>query len=271
MRGEDEIWASARASWPDIALARPDFLRFVQARLPDGASPTSLPIADLYLACACLHGVEAACAVFDKVYLRGTRRTLARYDLGEAVIEDLHQNLHERLLVHKQLEAYQGTGALQKWLNIVAAREALHWLRANRRTQVLADPLLEIFPMTERSPEASYLQATYEDALRKAFADSLAELSHADRSMLRQRFVFGMTLAEIARLSGVHESTASRTLAKLQETLTLRTRARLTRHLRITSSDLDSILRSLSSRFDVGLSSLLRAAGPLRRAQGGSQ
>ena len=78
--------------------------------------------------------------------------------------------------------------------------------------------------------------------------------------MLRQRFVFGMTLAEIARLGGVHESTASRTLTKLQDELTARTRARLLGRLRITSSDLDSILRGLSRRFDVGLSTLLRAS-----------
>jgi RNA polymerase sigma-70 factor (ECF subfamily) len=255
------IWAQARANWPDIALEPSEFFRFVAARAPAGVAIDTLPLGDLYLACACLASAANACEAFDRVYLRGTRRTLARYDLPEPVIEDIHQNLHERLIVRGQLDAYRGTGALQKWLNIVAAREALHWLRANRRTQVLADPLVDIYPMTERSPEAMYLQATYHDALREAFAHALGQISRGDRSMLRQRFVFGMTLAEIARLAGVHESTASRNLARLQDNLMTRTRARLLGRLRISSSDLDSILRTLSNRFDVGLTSLLRAAG----------
>ena len=261
-----EAWAAAREAWPAVTVAPLDFFRAIAARLPEAGSAAAavehavrrLPLGDLYVARGCLVNDRAACAAFDRKFMRGTLAALARFNLPDAVVEDIQQSLHEQLLVRKQLDAYRATGGLQKWLNVIASREALHWLRAHRREEQLNDPLLELFPLALESPEAGYIQATYEEAIRQAFAECVAALSKPERSMLRQRFVFGMTLAEIARLRGVHEASASRAITQLKHDLIAGTRARLIRTLRIGPADLESVLRAVTSQFDLGLTGLLR-------------
>jgi len=64
---------------------------------------------------------------------------------------------------------------------------------------------------------------------------------------------------EMGALYGVHRATAARWAVAAQEALLEKTRRRLTERLRLTHSQLDSVLRLISSKLDINLSRLLRS------------
>ncbi|HET7214787.1 MAG TPA: sigma-70 family RNA polymerase sigma factor, partial [Terriglobia bacterium] len=78
------------------------------------------------------------------------------------------------------------------------------------------------------APEAQ-ASASPDTRLEQATDEVLAHLSPDDRAVLAAYYLDGRTLAEIARMLGVHESTISRKLDKLAKSLRKQILAGLTR------------------------------------------
>ena len=112
------------------------FATFLGERLEETAPLEDAPIADLYLACACLRGTPEALAAFERLQSPALTAALHRLELPPDQVDEVRGRLLRRLLVPGEtgapplLARYRGIGALGAWLQVVATREGLTSLRA---------------------------------------------------------------------------------------------------------------------------------------------
>lgn len=191
----------------------------------------ALHLEDLALACALRRGSEAAWEYFVANY-RPLMQAAARAIVGaggEARARELADSLYAELYgldraggarKHSLLDYFHGRSKLATWLRTVLAQRHVDSLRASRRTESLDD---------ENEPRAARLGLAYcasenidPDRTRllprlfEAISESVVALPAADRLLLSLYYVQELTLAQIARLRGVHEATISRRLQNIR-------------------------------------------------------
>jgi RNA polymerase sigma-70 factor, ECF subfamily len=184
----------------------------------------SLRIDELALARACAAGSNSAWEIFltrfrEKLYLsalRIAREDSAARELADTLYADLYgTNTRDGLRVSK-LSSYTGRGSLEGWLRTVLSQEYVNRYRRTKRLVSLDEESEEGVQFRAPDPEP----APPADArLAQATDEALALLSCEDRMVLSAYYLDGRTLAEIARMLGVHESTISRKLDKLAKSL----------------------------------------------------
>jgi len=102
-------------------------------------------------------------------------------------------------------------------------------------------------------PLLAALKSRYRDEFRDAFAETAAVLTDRERTLLRYRFLDGLSIDEIGVLYRVHRATVARWLAATRETLFEGTRTRLMSRLAVSDSEVDSVLRLIDSQLDASL------------------
>ena len=188
----------------------------------------SLRIDELALARACAAGNNSAWEVFltryrEKLYLsalRIAREDSAARELADTLYADLYGMATREGQRVSKLASYSGRGSLEGWLRTVLAQEYVNRYRRTKRLVSLDEeseegvqfraPKPEPIPAADRNLAESLAQATDE---------ALSVLSAEDRMVLSAYYLDGRTLAEIARMLGVHESTISRKVDKLAKSL----------------------------------------------------
>jgi len=212
---------------------------------------------DLYLACACLDGDCEAIATFDRQFLRLVTAYVARVNGAQSLSGEVQQILRTKLLVSNGdgpplIAGYRGRAPLGAWLRVVAVRTARSLLRASARDVTLQT---DAGPRAlGGDPEIQLLKARHGSAFNRALTEALSGLSAKDRTLLRLYFVESTSLASLARMYHVHESTMSRRLAGLRAHLAERVAA----ELKVGRDELESIAALVMSRVDVHLSKLGR-------------
>ena len=123
-----------------------------------------------------------------------------------------------------KLRYYQGRGSLAGWLRTVVAQEYVNQYRATRRETSLDAALEEgkQFAADEPDTSASPILAPRPQP-RRNWRRWIAE----ERFLLAAYYLDRRTLAEIAKLQGVHESTISRKLERVTSELRKRIRKRM--------------------------------------------
>ncbi len=194
----------------------------------------SLRIDELALARACAAGHNFAWEIFltrfrEKLYqaaLRIAREDSAARELADSLYADLYgTNLRDGQRVSK-LASYTGRGSLEGWLRTVLAQEYVNRYRRTKRLVSLEEESEEGMQFPSPEPESV---PPADPRLEQATDEALALLPAEDRTVLAAYYLDGRTLAEIARLLGVHESTISRKLDKLAKSLRKHIIASLTR------------------------------------------
>src|SRR5215469_9012489 len=184
----------------------------------------SLRVDELALARACAAGNNAAWEIFltryrEKMYLaalRIAREDSQAHELADTLYADLYgMGTREGERVSK-LASYTGRGSLEGWLRTVLAQEYVNRYRRTKRLVSLEEESEE--GVQFRAPEPEPV-TTADDRLSRATDDTLAALPAEDRMVLSAYYLDGRTLAEIARMLGVHESTISRKVDKLAKSL----------------------------------------------------
>jgi len=184
----------------------------------------SLRVDELALARACAAGVNSAWEIFltkfrEKLYLsalRIAREDSAARELADTLYADLYgTNTRDGQRVSK-LASYTGRGSLEGWLRTVLAQEYVNRYRRTKRLVSLDEESEEGIQF--RAPEPEPVPAA-DQRLGQATDEALAFLSGEDRMVLGAYYLDGRTLAEIARMLAVHESTISRKLDKLAKSL----------------------------------------------------
>ncbi len=184
----------------------------------------TLRVEELALARACASGNERAWEVFlarfrEKLYdiaLHIAKESSAARDLADSVYADLYgMNLRDGERVCK-LASYTGRGSLEGWLRTVVAQEFVNRYRKQKRLISLDEENEEGIQYAAAEAEPS---PTVDSRLENAVGSVLAALDPEDRFVLSSYYLDERTLAEIARMLGVHESTISRKLDKLMKSL----------------------------------------------------
>jgi RNA polymerase sigma-70 factor (ECF subfamily) len=196
----------------------------------------SLHLADLALACACSEGIEEAWEFFVTHFrrdLRGAARAILRAaGLGdEARAEELADSLYAELYGlssgrgerRKSLfEYFHGRSKLSTWLRAVLAQRHVDLLRISQRTVSLdagdEEPRRAPVPPAIPAP-GDPDRERYIARIDEALSAALAALAPRERMLLACYYVDQLTLAEIGRITGEHESTISRQLDRLRRSL----------------------------------------------------
>jgi RNA polymerase sigma-70 factor (ECF subfamily) len=184
----------------------------------------SLRVDELALARACAAGINSAWEIFltrfrEKLYLsalRVAREDSAARELADALYADLYGTTTREGLRVSKLASYSGRGSLEGWLRTVLSQEYVNRYRRTKRLVSLDEESEE--GVQFRAPEPEPVPAA-DPRLAQATDEALASLSGEDRMVLSAYYLDGRTLAEIARMLRVHESTISRKLDKLAKSL----------------------------------------------------
>jgi RNA polymerase sigma-70 factor (ECF subfamily) len=251
-----------RAAWPQVDLESSVFERYFMRHASAEALPAEQHAADMYLACACAHGVDQALAVFERTLTSHVARAVASIDSSRAFVEETLQATRERLLVPKggdpsKMADYAGRASLRSWLSAVAVRWAISQRRrtGERRHKLFTEE--DDRRLAEGGPEFDYLRRRYKDEFEKAVRSAIKQLSPKARMLLRLNVVDGMSVDRLATAYKVGRSTAARWLASARRALLEQTRRELQSKLGLTSTELESLAGDILSQLEVSVLKLL--------------
>lgn len=192
----------------------------------------SLHHADLSLACACGAGNSAAWDFFVERYRPELYRA-ARAIAGDSGARELADSLYAELYGLREsggrrkslFEYFHGRSKLGTWLRAILAQRHVDEIRPGRRTESLDGDDDRESIASESVARAG--QIPVPDAEREKFLAMLQTVLVAELATLEARarlrlayyYVDGLTLAEIGKLLGEHEATASRSLERTRRQL----------------------------------------------------
>ncbi len=187
---------------------------------------SNLRIEDLTLARACAAGKERAWEVFltrfrEKLYdiAAGiTKESSSARELADSLYGELYGVTTRDGERVSKLSFYTGRGSLEGWLRTVLAQEHVNRYRKQKRL-VSLDEKSEEGVQFAADPIISDGVTSVDPKIESAVDEVLGELPEEDRFVLAAYYLDERTLAEIAQMLRVHESTISRKLTKLAKSL----------------------------------------------------
>jgi RNA polymerase sigma-70 factor len=229
-------WQLTRAQFV-AALERSVAKRFADCSADQGKLEEyleTLHIDDLVLAAACMAGSEAAWEHFVgsyRGYLRATASVLTKasrsgmdaQELADSLFADLFGLVDGKRGEASPFGYFHGRSSLKTWLRTILAQRHIDGIRRTRRLESFEredgqeEKLLatQIAPVPAIDPHRSRYVRRFVLALNNA----LATLVPDDRKRLELYYAGEKTLAEIGRLLGEHESSASRHLERTRREL----------------------------------------------------
>jgi RNA polymerase sigma-70 factor (ECF subfamily) len=226
--------------------------RYLSAGASDSDSAEfhrGLRLEDLALARACARGSEPAWEFFLTHYRQKLYDAAGAIAKEDSIARELADSIYTDLFGTRQnedgeriskLASYTGRGSLEGWLRTVLAQEYVNRYRKQRR----------LVSFEERTESGSQFEAKENTAavspdvrVEHAVDAALCELSAEERLILASYYLDGRTLAETARMLGVHESTISRRLEKI----TISLRKRMVRELKrrgMSAREMDEALQT---------------------------
>jgi RNA polymerase sigma-70 factor, ECF subfamily len=196
-----------------------------------GGFLSSLRLEELVLARACVAGNDRAWEIFLTRYRATLYESAYKIAREESAARALADSLYAELYgVNEKgqqrpskLLYYQGRGSLQGWLRTVVAQEYVNRYRSARRETSLDAALDEGKQFEAAKPDL----VEADPRLEAAAGAELSELEPEERFLLSAYYLDRRTLADIAKLQGVHESTISRKLERTTSGLRKRIRKRM--------------------------------------------
>ncbi|MFO0598023.1 MAG: transcriptional regulator [Myxococcaceae bacterium] len=250
------VISTARAQWPGVGLDDHDFAAFLAART---AGPLEqVRGSELFVAWAALQRDPAALAALDGQFISKIDKAVASIDANPAFIDEVRQLVRERLLIGERprLLEYSGQGSLAGWVRTVALRLALNH-RSNGR-EVSDEGLMDVVAHSGRNVELDFVRAQHRAAFTAAFQEALAALDSRSRNLLRLSYVDRLSIDQLGTMYGTHRSTAARWLAAARDELVQATHRRISERLKLTESDVQSLVGDLQSHLEVSVNRLLR-------------
>jgi RNA polymerase sigma-70 factor (ECF subfamily) len=253
----DEPIRAARDAWPDVVVEPAAFARMLADRLRV-VDLAELPIADLYIACACAAGDDVAIARFEARYFAGIAPALARMQLDGDTIAEVKQHVRERLFVGAppRIAQITGHGDLGALIRIMAVRTALNLRRRDHRLDRDDDLVLAAIS-SDADPELAVAGAERRAVFRRALEDAILALTPRDRGILRLHLIQRLSIDDIGRVYRVHRATAARWLEQVRDRLRVDTRKLLSERLDLADTELESFVRVVESRIEISFARLL--------------
>lgn len=181
----------------------------------------SIRAKDLVLARACARGNETAWNIFLSEYrellYRAASAITGDYTAGRELADSLYAELYG-LATHagarrSKFDSYMGRGSLAGWLRSVLARSYVDQYRKRRNVVAADDRELELLAAVTEIDNT--VPAVPHGTLHAVVCTILSGLDAESRFLLQSYYLDGRSLAEIAGLLQVHESTISRRVKRL--------------------------------------------------------
>ena len=255
-----------REAWPELALEDEAFLAHAAPRLSTAggllATLAEAEAGDLWLACACVTGSDAAQSAFVEAYTPLMRRALARFAKQGVDIDDVEQHMISYLLFAEgerkaAISNYSGRGPLAAYLRVSIVREAIRKTKAMKRT-VRDDDAVYAAATVGDDPELEALKRLYRDQFKICFVEALQDLEASETLLIRYHYYSRLGVREIAALDGSSKSQVARQLSAIREKLMKETQRRLMAHVDLRQSEARSIIRLVRSQLDIGLSQYIK-------------
>jgi RNA polymerase sigma-70 factor (ECF subfamily) len=257
------MFAQGRAAWPRLRLDPEVFASYVGEHICSDDTDVDAVLreiraADLYLACACAHGVPGAVSAADEAYLSSLRNGLHHVASSPAFADEVLQILRVKLFVAAdgappKIVLYPGRPPLKAWMWKAACRVAISLRRKDEaRVRASEKMLSEELPVGS-NPELDHLKALYRVEFREAFQAAVKALKEQDRAVLRFS-LRGLSHAKIAIFYQVNQSTVSRWIRQARESIAEGVKRRLCERLRLSESDFPSLEKLVYSQLDLSLS-----------------
>jgi RNA polymerase sigma-70 factor, ECF subfamily len=267
-----EAWVAARSAWPSVEVGVEEFAAYVAERAAPSAAAAGNDrrprTTDLYLACACSRGDNAALAAFERAYFPEIDHAIRRH-AGRAAppADEVRQLIRHKLFVAEpgerpKIADYSGRGDLRSWFRVAVSRVILNLSTRPSPEVPFEDGLLAGLLGGAETPELAHARHAYREEFRAALDDAFSALADRERALLRYAFCERLTVEAIGALHGVHKTTAARWVVQAHRTLLERVRAALMERLRIGEAEFASVVRALGSQLEVSLERYLRAPSP---------
>lgn len=267
-----ELVSRAQAAWPGLAIDEAHFVRYVAERLdPQTELLAALAVVhadDLFLACACASGDDAAIAALERAHGSAITGALAKIQPGRGgpTRDDVLQALRLRLFVGGSgqppgIAAYSGRGRLSAWLHVTVMRAALNALRDAARP--VDEELHHALAILAADPELEELRTSFREAFASTFGEAVASLSIRERALLRHALVDRLNVRQIARVYGVHFTTVARWIASARDRLAQETRRLLGARLDVSDTELHRMIGAMQSRIELSISRLFSPDEPI--------
>jgi RNA polymerase sigma-70 factor len=257
-----EVVERCQRRWPDVPVPA-SLEEYLRQRVASGqaiaAWLASAKLDDLYLACACSEGSEAALVAFEREHIAKIPVHLARLRPTPDQLDEVMQVIRERLFVGTdgrppRIAEYTGKGALGAWVRVMAVRAAIDMQRG--RVDLPIEATLENAAASLSGADAEYVKRRYGALLRSAIARAIGALSAEQRMLLRLHFAERNTLDQLAAKLRMHPGTIWRKIAAARSAIVEETRKILREDASVSTDDFNSILRTVHSQVDVSLSQL---------------
>lgn len=255
-----------RETYPELRVAPAAFARHAARALmmmTDGARVGDLVTDDLYLPCACLLGDPAAAPAFISRYAPVIRRAVRKV-CPPAAADEIEQQVVANLMVHgakgaPEMASYAARAPLGRWVEVVAHRGALQWMRSERRKSALAVRAADE-PVAGRldSAEGQLSRRWHGGDFQRALEEALHRTTPRERVVLRLHFVEGVSVERIGKMLGISQSSASRWLASARQHILTEIKAIFRERLGISSAEVQSLAGALTSQIDLSISQALK-------------
>lgn len=218
---------------------------------------------ELALALAASRGHAAAIAAIEREHRSVIDAMCWRYADAAHSAADLRQILREKLYValpgeRPKLAEYSGQGQLASWLRITAVRTFLDLDKRKDRAREAPTADGELTMPDPEDLSLEVIKAEYRTAVRQALHDATARIDLADRHLLHQHFVTGLSIDQLGAALGIHRATAARRVVRAREALVAGTRELLAERLQLAGEELDEVIGMVLSRLDVSIPRLLK-------------
>lgn len=254
--------------WHQVGRARYGELGVTDAELTAWLAARRLTEAprhldDAYLACALCLGHPRALDAFEAAVVPAVAKALGGMGVAPAQQDELLQQTRQHLLVagpseQARIAQFTGNGALTNFVSTVAARFVLAHARKEKPSEAIDEPGAAALGMAQDF-ERSFLKNEQAQVFERAFSDALRSLPARDRTLLRLNLVEGVSAEKLCELHAVSRATLTRWISAARDELAARTRRNLG-EATAQRADVEPLLTSLQSNFDVSLYRLFREA-----------
>jgi RNA polymerase sigma-70 factor (ECF subfamily) len=265
----DRLVEAARVEHGDLSPAQvTSFLEYVAAQVRTGDTPvlealTTIRGGDLWLAHACGAGDGRAIKTFMVRYAADVRRALRGVRIAAMDVDDLAQEMARRMFAgdKPKIAEYSGRGDLRAWVRIVAMRLALDFVRVKKSSEHAAgdDRRLGALEAADKdAPDQAYFRRLYRKEVSEAITVAASELDVEARNALREHYVHGLSIDQIAAVHGIHRATAARRVQRARETLVSCVREILDRDHGLRGKDLASVMGLVRSQLHLSMDRVFR-------------
>jgi RNA polymerase sigma-70 factor, ECF subfamily len=246
---------AAQVAWPEVGLP---FERFAAHASRLGLDAPSAHASDLFLACAAGEGIAAAVQIVDSRFIWEARASVVRVRPDPAFVDDVCQELRQRLLVGPapKILLYRGLAPLRAWLRPVAVRVAYEVGErgAFRNERPLDSEVLDRLADPQTDVELAALKLKLRDSFQQALREAFAALTARERNVLRLH-VQGLSIDKIATPYRVDRSTAARWINRAQLKLFEHVNQAVREsHPGLTTGELKSLARLVQSQLHLSFS-----------------